>query len=419
MMAVTTSDFDSILESVDEFLIDEHKIVTFEWLSQSVGIHVNLAKSVLEKYAENWRDKKQDKALTVVYSVGGFIGKNLRIILTSEECLPKVKLSFDKLLFTHIYSIQQKKSDSLELLFNASSTGIKKSLKQCNSFSGIHCPAVKERQIDQEDSTEVKATESFTRIQNVPKIEKAAAEETENKNPENKDQVAKVTTSKPSTKPSGKKVIEKPAIAAFFAKQQVKSATPVQKKETVPIKANSSTKRIVREPSDDEEDKAPVNTKRLKLVEENSSSRTQLKTKQKAPKSQIKNKDSVKKRKRIQQVSDSETSDEEKEVEDVVLDSPERPPLPVAELDEEDFIPSTPNTNTQNKTKQWVTKTHFDKDGYVVTSKEFVSCTNVEEKNVPVEDKKEPTEVKAEMTKPISPPVKKKQPSITNFFSRK
>jgi len=147
----------------------------------------------------------------------------------------------------------------------------------------------------------------------VPKIEKAAAEETENKNPENKDQVAKVTTSKPSTKPSGKKVIEKPAIAAFFAKQQVKSATPVQKKETVPIKANSSTKRIVREPSDDEEDKAPVNTKRLKLVEENSSSRTQLKTKQKAPKSQIKNKDSVKKRKRIQQVSDSETSDEEKE----------------------------------------------------------------------------------------------------------
>jgi len=128
-------------------------------------------------------------------------------------------------------------------------------------------------------------------------------------------------------------------------------------------------------------------------------------------------------------------------VEDVVLDSPERPPLPVAELDEEDFIPSTPNTNTQNKTKQWVTKTHFDKDGYVgklfffeksnnlihyclllhftVTSKEFVSCTNVEEKNVPVEDKKEPTEVKAEMTKPISPPVKKKQPSITNFFSRK
>merc|ERR1711928_104695 len=345
MMAVTTSDFDSILESVDEFLIDEHKIVTFEWLSQSVGIHVNLAKSVLEKYAENWRDKKQDKALTVVYSVGGFIGKNLRIILTSEECLPKVKLSFDKLLFTHIYSIQQKKSDSLELLFNASSTGIKKSLKQCNSFSGIHCPAVKERQIDQ---------------------------------------VAKVTTSKPSTKPSGKKVIEKPATAAFFAKQQVKSATPVQKKETVPIKANSSTKRIVREPSDDEEDKAPVNTKRLKLVEENSSSRTQLKTKQKAPKSQIKNKDSVKKRKRIQQVSDSETSDEEKEVEDVVLDSPERPPLPVAELDEEDFIPSTPNTNTQNKTKQWVTKTHFDKDGYVVTSKEFVSCTNVEEKNVPV-----------------------------------
>lgn len=355
MMAVTTSDFDSILESVDEFLIDEHKIVLTKsknynlpivkhlWIIEFLG-NIRMAQSkcwnsrqlgqkvwnisyfdykfsiqhldffsVLEKYAENWRDKKQDKALTVVYSVGGFIGKNLRIILTSEECLPKVKLSFDKLLFTHIYSIQQKKSDSLELLFNASSTGIKKSLKQCNSFSGIHCPAVKERQIDQEDSTEVKATESFTRIQNVPKIEKAAAEETENKNPENKDQVAKVTTSKPSTKPSGKKVIEKPAIAAFFAKQQVKSATPVQKKETVPIKANSSTKRIVREPSDDEEDKAPVNTKRLKLVEENSSSRTQLKTKQKAPKSQIKNKDSVKKRKRIQQVSDSETSDEEKE----------------------------------------------------------------------------------------------------------
>jgi len=374
--------------------------------------------SVLEKYAENWKKKKPDKALTVVYNVGGYVGKNLRIVLTTEECLPKVKLNFDKLLFSHIFSIQQNKLASLELLFNASSTGIKKSLKQCNHFSGINCDSVKERQTDQESNAEVKTTDTYTKIQKIPKVEKATVGETENKNPVSKDPEIKATASKPPAK----KPIEKPAISAFFAKHLVKNVSAVEKKETVPIKVNSSTKRVVREPSDDDEEKTPVNNKRLKLVEEETStvSHTKLKSKPKASKSQTKSKEAVKKRKRIQQVSDSETSDEEKEEVETVLDSPERPPPAVAESDEEDLIPITPNNNIQNKSKKWVTKHQVDKDGFIVTSKEFVTCDdNVEDKVVPAEEKKEVPPVKLETTKPTSPPMKKKQPSITNFFTRK
>ena len=271
--------------------------------------------SVLEKYAENWKKKKERDPLSVIYNVGGYVGKNLRIVLTPEECLPKAKLDFDKLLFTHIFSIQQNKLTSLELLFNANSTGIKRTLERCNRFSAINCSAVEERKLNQESITEVKTTDSFTRIQKAPKVEEAATETAESKNLENKDPEIKTTASKPM----GKKVTETPAIAVFFAKHQVKNkpaVEKVEKVETVPIKANPSTKRLVREPSDDDEDKTPVNCKRLKLVEgEKSASSTKLKAKQKASKKTTKSKEPAKKRKRIQAVSESESesSDEEEQ----------------------------------------------------------------------------------------------------------
>ena len=50
---------------------------------------------------------------------------------------------------------------------------------------------------------------------------------------------------------------------------------------------------------------------------------------------------------------------------ETVLDSPERPPPAVAESDEEDLIPITPNNNIQNKSKKWVTKHQVDKDGFI------------------------------------------------------
>jgi len=47
-------------------------------------------------------------------------------------------------------------------------------------------------------------------------------------------------------------------------------------------------------------------------------------------------------------------------------------------------------------------------------------CTNdAEDKDVPIAEQKESDAVKTEVPKPISPPMKKKQPSITNFFTRK
>ena len=55
-----------------------------------------------------------------------------------------------------------------------------------------------------------------------------------------------------------------------------------------------------------------------------------------------------------------------------------------------------------------------------VTSKEFETCA--EDTEIP-EDKDTAVEkeaaVKPEVVKPISPPIKKKQPSIKNFFTRK
>ena len=195
----------------------------------------------------------------------------------------------------------------MDILFNANDTGIKNSVKRCNRYSAIHCPTVKERVSDQANNTEPSVAAS-TKIQESPRTE-VPKKETDKKEDTS-------TKSAPSSKPQTKKLTEKPAIAAFFAKHQVKN--PSEKKETVPIKVVPS-KRVAREPSDDEETTERTTTqKRLRLADdaksEKSDSLTKLKSKSKAKTSKIStSKDTGKKRKRIQQISDSESSEEEKE----------------------------------------------------------------------------------------------------------
>ena len=52
--------------------------------------------------------------------------------------------------------------------------------------------------------------------------------------------------------------------------------------------------------------------------------------------------------------------------EDIILSSPERPIPAVDDLNEEDFIPSTPVVpSTQKRTRKLVSKHHLDKDGFI------------------------------------------------------
>ena len=284
----------------------------------------------MEKYADNLKKKGKSSSYEVVYSVGGYVGKNLKFSLVKESKLNVAKSKLDNVLSVHVYSVQKGKLESFGVLYNSNLTEFKKSIQQCTGQAGIVCHAAKLKpasELAKKTVVEIKklpeATKSFQPT--VPKEEtnktstgvKGDSSKDDNKTaPENVNTKEKAT----SNKAAEKKPAGKPAISAFFAKHQVKE--PVEKKPAVEdLKKPTTNKRIVREPSDDEienentnikEDKNSSNgTKRFKLATEEKPKSQISKSKTKKP--QKKEKQSSKtagktQRKRIQQFSDSESS---------------------------------------------------------------------------------------------------------------
>lgn len=263
----------------------------------------------------------------VVYSVGGYVGKNLKSVLVKDINLEKVKSKLDKVLSVHVYSVQKGKLESFGVLYNSNLTELKRSIQQCCGLACIVCHSAKLK-----PASEL-AIKTGAEVKKIPETTKPTlTKEETNKSfavlgkaesPKETSKTAHEPTN-PKEKVSRaaeKKTAGKPAISAFFAKHQVKE--PVDKKLSVgeDPKKPTTNKRVVREPSDDEienentnvEDKTSNNgTKRLKLSEAEKPLTLHTKT-AKTKKVQKKEKPGSKKsgktqRKRIQQFSDSESS---------------------------------------------------------------------------------------------------------------
>ncbi|XP_074070670.1 DNA polymerase delta subunit 3 [Macrotis lagotis] len=64
------------LENIDEFVTDQNKIVTYKWLSYTLGVHVNQAKQMLYDYVERKRKENSGAQLHVTYLVSGNLVQN-------------------------------------------------------------------------------------------------------------------------------------------------------------------------------------------------------------------------------------------------------------------------------------------------------------------------------------------------------
>lgn len=437
---------------------------------------------MLEKYAENAK-KKHSTDLQVVYSLGGYMGKNLRFLLVTEDKLEESRSKLEKVLYAHVYSVQKGKLENLNLLYNSTQTELRKSVEQCTRHSGIKCTQVKVKTNEQLVTERPKPVEANKNPEPVAKPIKAEPLKESN---EIKHETAPASVAKKPA-PIGNKP---PAIAALFAKHHVKD--PEKKKaeeeakkkvEEASKKPASTNKRVVREPSDDEGEEMDSNptkatngsSKRFKLSENESKATKPDSKGTKKAKGNSNKKETKPQRKRIQQISDSESSDEGNfriflslqcsdlvyliitgEEEDMMVSSPEMAikPIPVLEDEDEDMLEATVIEETKpvkNKGRKLVSKTVMGEDGFVgnstffkikgnnltnsiflplVTTKEYVPCDLDEEDSAPASvgskasDKKpDPVPVKSEppptTTKRASPPVKGKQQSIMSFFTRK
>ncbi|CAO2613669.1 DNA polymerase delta subunit 3 [Lemmus lemmus] len=133
------------LENIDEFVTDQNKIVTYKWLSYTLGVHVNQAKQMLYEYVERKRKENSGAQLHVTYLVSGSLIQNghscHKVAVVREDKLEAVKSKLAVTASIHVYSIQKAMLKDSGPLFNTDYDILKSNLQNCSKFSAIQCAA--------------------------------------------------------------------------------------------------------------------------------------------------------------------------------------------------------------------------------------------------------------------------------------
>jgi len=425
-MSESTKIDDMYMENLEEWVLEEDKVVTYKYLSKNLKVHVNVAKQMLFNFVQGQKNK-----LGVVYLVSGLvkcdhgddsadIGTQQKVVLVKEADLEKVKSKFSEVLSQHIYSVQ-KTSESVNVtsLFGADKQEPGQDVTAGASLASIKHKAAVPREaiirapavVKQDIKTEpiAKKEEKKDTAKKVTGIE-ASFSKTVVKKPS----PVKTETTKPVTKDKGKS-----NIANMFAKQSTKpkpskTATATEEKE------NIVNQKIEESKENKVEKKEKKEITRFGKIKEETNTKS-------------KSKSDSQKRKRIQVMSDSEDDDdkdEQEEEEDKPIEEPEAPPVTkLIESDEED-IPATPVQKTakagRKRVKKQVDKTFMDDKGYMVTKKVYESASETDDETS--EPSKVPTPKKQEK---VEPPASKKakiagpgsggkgQTGIMSFFKKK
>ncbi|KAM5316746.1 DNA polymerase delta subunit 3 isoform 2-T2 [Glossophaga mutica] len=177
------------LENIDEFVMDQNKIVTYKWLSYTLGVHVNQAKQMLYDYVERKRKENSGAQLHVTYLVSGSLVQNEhlredkgrrkrdrninvwlllvclppgtwlttqchKVAVVREDKLEAVKSKLAVTASVHVYSVQKAMLKDSGPLFNTDYDILKSNLQNCSKFSAIQCAAAVPRASAETSSSE-------------------------------------------------------------------------------------------------------------------------------------------------------------------------------------------------------------------------------------------------------------------------
>lgn len=449
--------------------MDQNKIVTYKWLSYTLGVHVNQAKQMLYDYVERKRKENSGAQLHVTYLVSGSLVQNghlcHKVAVVREDKLEAVKSKLAVTASVHVYSIQKAMLKDSGPLFNTDYDILKSNLQNCSKFSAIQCAAAVPRapaetssekfeQSNLQVSSETQANNELTtnghgpptskQISHQPKgimgmFASKAASKTQDTNKETKTEAKEVTNaSSAGNKPPGKGNV----MSNFFGKAAMNK-----------LKVSLDSEQAVKEEKGVEQPPLSVTEPKLAAptgLKKSSKKAEPVKMQQKEKKrgkrvefSDDETKETVNmKKKRRLKFPESDSSEDE-----VIPDSPgvyeaespsppppaSPPPEPVPETEPEP--PSVQSLSGENKRKRkrvLKSKTYVDDEGCIVTEKvyESESCTDSEEelkmktssmhrppamtvKKEPKEERKGPKKGAAALGKA------NRQVSITGFFQRK
>nr|XP_055036824.1 DNA polymerase delta subunit 3 [Misgurnus anguillicaudatus] len=136
---------DLYLDNIDEFINDHNKIVTYKWLSLTLGVHVNTAKQMLYHYLEKKRTESSKTALHATYLVTGKSVKDgntcHKVSVVPEDKLEAIKAKMDVTISVHVYSVQRAELKDSAPLYSTDYDAVKENMKNCNKYSAIRCAA--------------------------------------------------------------------------------------------------------------------------------------------------------------------------------------------------------------------------------------------------------------------------------------
>jgi len=439
------------MENLEEWILEENKVVTYKYLSRSLKVHVNVAKQMLFNFVETKKSSKTP-LLGIVYLVSGAVeNKNVegsaddatesttqKVMLVKEKDLEEVLPKFSKVYSQHVYSVQLAEAVSQTSLYAtdlevfredpAGATALA-AIKNKNAVprEAVRIPIeVKKAVIKKEVKVEAKKEVKKTGIE-------GAFAKTKKPSPKKTDSNGDVKEEKPKVVEKGSsKASKKPAaannIANFFAKQAAKpkvEKTEQKQEDEVEVK-NEEKENIVNQRIEDESVKSAKNNSSASKEILKSPVKENRKTPPKKSKKESSRDDDSKKRKRIQVMSDSEDEavEEDEKVEAVVEDAP--PTAKLIESSDDEEIPPTPKQPTRTskpgrkRVKRQVDKTYVDDQGFMVTKKEYESASETDEEPEPVKEKT-PKKVEVPVAKKakLSAPGAKSQAGIMSFFKKK
>ncbi|KAL6103782.1 pold3 [Pungitius sinensis] len=130
------------LDNIDEYVNDQDKIVTYKWLSLTLGVHVNTAKQMLFHYLDHKR-KESSAPLHATYLVSGKFVDNgqssHKVSVVKEDQLEDFKSKMSLVVSVHVYSVQKALLKDSGPLYSVDYDAVKDNLKDCSRYSAISC----------------------------------------------------------------------------------------------------------------------------------------------------------------------------------------------------------------------------------------------------------------------------------------
>ncbi|XP_051266961.1 DNA polymerase delta subunit 3 [Dicentrarchus labrax] len=130
------------LDNIDEYVNDHDKIVTYKWLSLTLGVHVNTAKQMLYHYLDHKR-KESSAQLHATYLVSGKFEDNgqtgHKVSVVKEDQLEDFKSKMSLIVSVHVYSVQKALLKDSGPLYSVDYDAVKDNLKNCSKYSAIRC----------------------------------------------------------------------------------------------------------------------------------------------------------------------------------------------------------------------------------------------------------------------------------------